>query len=87
MSQWLDMELLDPTRTPTAAGIQAVTTLALAYAKAADQVRAINTDGTPLHDDGMSQAASWLSTQAHTFATLATKLASIDHPKEPHHRI
>lgn len=87
MSQWLEMELLDPTRTPTAAGIQSVTMLALAYTKAADQVRAINTDGTPLHDDGIGQAAAWLDTQAHTFATLAARLANIDHPKEPNHRI
>lgn len=87
MSQWLEIELLDTSRIPTSAGIQAVTLLALAYTKAAEQVHAINTDRSTLQQDGINQAATWLQTQAETFATLAAKLTNIDHPKEPHHRI
>ncbi|SHV73301.1 hypothetical protein [Mycobacteroides abscessus] len=77
MSELVELALLDPTRVSTAAAIEAVSFMAQAYAKAADQIRRADIGpelGAAMKRSGNAQAAEWLQVQGDRFDSMAAKL-------------
>lgn len=81
MSELFQVELSDPSRSPTVAAIEAVSFMARAYSKAAEQIRGANTFPELGHGElkaaGCALAADWLQNQSDSFDALAATLTEL----------
>lgn len=81
MAEMVQIELSDPARVPTVAAIDAVSFMARAYAKAAEQIRGANTAPELGHAEikaaGTAQAAEWLQNQSDSFEAMASALTEL----------